>query len=112
MDSVEDDGGTAAHGTEVCAWFDTANVDTPPEGDLPGLFRTVLLFSGPSEMMIRRVRDAKGRELNYEVRKTELVEALGDLDDTQSLILLDRYLRSLESDDDDDGGEGNEENGE
>jgi hypothetical protein len=102
MESVKDDGRTAAHGTEVCAWFDTANVDTPPPGDLPGLFRTVLLFPGPSEMVIRRVRDTKGRELNYEVRKTELVEALGDLDDTQSLILLDRYLRSLESDDDED----------
>jgi hypothetical protein len=101
MDSVKDDGGTAAHGTEVCAWFDTANVDTPPAGDLPGLFRTVLLFPGPSEMVIRRLRDTKGRELDYEVRKTELAEALGDLDDTHSLILLDRYLRSLESDEDD-----------
>jgi hypothetical protein len=101
MDSVKDDGGTAAHGTEVCAWFDTANVDTPPVGDLPGLFRTALLFPGPSEMVIRRQRDTKGRELDYEVRKTELSEALGGLDDTHSLILLDRYLRSLESDDED-----------
>jgi hypothetical protein len=101
MNSVKDDGGGAAHGTEVCAWFDAANVDTPPGGDLPGLFRTVLLFPGPSEMVIRRFRDSGGRELDYELRKSELVEALGDLDDTQSLILLDRYLRSLESDDDD-----------
>jgi hypothetical protein len=106
MDSVKDDGEAAAHGTEVCAWFDTANVDTPPVGDLPGLFRTVLLFPGPQEMVIRRVRDTKGRELNYEVRKTELTEALGDLDDTHSLILVDRYLRSLESDDDDDEEDG------
>jgi hypothetical protein len=98
MDSVKDDGRRPDHGTGVYAWFDTANVDTPPEGDLPGLFRTVLLFPGPSEMIIRRVRDIKGRELDYEVKKTELADALGDLDDTQSLILLDRYLRSLEGD--------------
>jgi hypothetical protein len=104
MDSVKDDGGTTAHGTEVCAWFDVSNVDTPPAGDLSGLFRTALLFPGPAEMVIRRFRDARGRELSYEVRKTELAEALGDLEDTQSMILLDQYLRSMET-------EGEETNG-
>jgi hypothetical protein len=83
-------------GTEVSAWFDTANVDTPPAGDLPGMFRTVLLFPGPAELIIRRLCETGVRNLDYEVRKTELSEALGGLEDTQSLILLDRYLRSLE----------------
>ena len=83
-------------GTTVSAWFDLGNVDTPPVGDIPGMFRTVLLFSGPSDMVIRRRREAPGENINYEVRKTELADALGDLEDTQSLILLDKYLRSLE----------------
>ena len=83
-------------GTTVSAWFDLGNVDTPPVGDIPGMLRTVLLFNGPAEMVIRRVREAPEGRIDYEVRKTELAEALGDLEDTQSLILLDHYLRSLE----------------
>jgi hypothetical protein len=90
-----------ASGTVISAWFDLGNVDTPPVGDIPGMFRTVLLFNGPEEMVIKRLckssSGAPSGDLDYEVRKTELSGALGgDLEDTQSLILLDRYLRSLE----------------
>ena len=85
-------------GTEVTAWFDLGNFDTPPLGDIPGMFRTVLLFEGSAEVMIKRLKEtADERErIEYEVRKTELLDALGDLGDTQSLVLLDQYLRSLE----------------
>jgi len=95
MDSKKAGEGQAS-GTVISAWFDLGNVDTPPVGDIPGMFRTVLLFSGPEEMVIKRLRKAPEGALDYEVRKTELIGALGDLEDTQSLILLDRYLRSLE----------------
>ncbi|MDR1286026.1 MAG: ATP-binding protein [Treponema sp.] len=88
-------------GTEISAWFDMDNVDTPPSGDLPGMFRTVLMFEGPGECIIRRTRAGLGADLDYEVRKTELAEALGNLEDTGSLVLLDKYLRSLEEDDED-----------
>ena len=99
-------GGQAAPvvpGTTVEAWFDLANVDTPPAGDIPGLFRTALLFHGPEEIILKRSR--KGLEgkadLDYEARKTELAEALGgDLEDVSSLVLLGRYLCSLENVDD------------
>ena len=87
-------------GTTVSAWFDLANVDTPPLGDIPGMFRTVLLFEGPGDIVLKRLKEAspgglEGR-IEYEVRKTELADALGGLEDTQSLILMDQYLRSLE----------------
>ena len=82
----------AASGTTVSAWFDLGNVDTPPIGDIPGMFRTALLFNGLKEVMIHRT--VGGR--SYQVRKTELVDALGDLEDSKSLLLLDKYLRSLE----------------
>jgi len=82
-------------GTTVTAWFDSANVDTPPKGDIAGLFRTVLMFDTLAEIVIRRKPEA-GDE--YEVRKSELIEALGSLEDAGSLILLDQYLRSLEND--------------
>jgi len=71
-------------------------VDTPPVGDIPGLLRTVLLFNGPAEMVIRRARQTpRGRD-EYEVRKSELADALGGLEDARSLMLLDKYLRLLE----------------
>jgi hypothetical protein len=79
-------------GTTITAWFDMENVDTPPVGDVPGLFRTVILFPGPGDMCIRRFKG----EVSYEVSKSELAEALGGLEDTTSLVLLDKYLRSLE----------------
>ena len=96
MESSKKTSAEGSSGTQVSAWFDLGNVDTPPIGDIPGMFRTVLLFSGPSEVVIKRRRDALEDFLDYEVRKTELTDALGDLEDTQSLILLDQYLRSLE----------------
>ncbi|GHT70670.1 ATPase [Spirochaetia bacterium] len=91
--------GEGGHGTTVTAWFDMSNVDTPPIGDIPGMFRTIILFTGPDEVHIGRSRKGGVGNLAYEVRKSELIEALGDLEDTQSLILLDQYLRSMEDDD-------------
>ncbi|MDR2551859.1 MAG: ATP-binding protein [Treponema sp.] len=89
-----------APGTTVEAWFDLRNVDTPPLGDIPGLFRSVLLFEGPGEIILKRVRRGGGGEdLDYEVKKTELAEALGGLEDVSSLALLGKYLRSLENED-------------
>jgi hypothetical protein len=86
-------------GTTVSAWFDLANVDTPPRGSVPGLMRTVLLFSGPEDMELRRSLVDGRRECSYEVRKSELLDALGSLEDAGALVLLDRYLLSLEEED-------------
>ncbi|MDR2434730.1 MAG: sensor histidine kinase [Treponema sp.] len=84
-------------GTTASAWFDTGNVDTPPVGDIPGMFRTILMFAGPEDIHIRRSRRRDdGPVLEYEVRKSDLVEVLGDIEDTGSLVLIDKYLRSLE----------------
>jgi hypothetical protein len=99
---VTENSADAGIGTTVEAWFDLANVDTPPVGDIPGLFRTALLFTGPQEIVLKRSRVSasgdlmSGTELDYEVKKTELTEVLGDLEDVSSLVLLGKYLRSLE----------------
>jgi hypothetical protein len=82
-------------GTKVTAWFDSTNVDMPPVGDISGMFRTILMFDTRAEIVIRRKPEG-GDE--YEVRKSELAEALGGLEDAGSLVLLDQYLRSLEND--------------
>jgi len=83
-------------GTTITAWFDSGNVDTPPTGDIPGMFRTILMFDSPAEILFRRRKSRNGNEDNYEIRKSELAEALGGLEDAGSLVLLDQYLRSLE----------------
>jgi hypothetical protein len=88
-------------GTTVTAWFDTGNVDMPPVGDLVCMFRSILMFTGPEDMVIRRRREGKAPgapALEYEVRKSELVDALGDFEDTGALVLLGQYLHSLEYD--------------
>ena len=82
-----------AEGTTVRGRFDLCNVDTPPVGDLPGMFRTILLFLGPDEVVIQRAVDG---ELIYQIKKNELIYSLGPLEDAESLILLDTYLRSIE----------------
>jgi hypothetical protein len=86
-------------GTTVMAWFDMGNVDTPPVGDLSGMFRTILLFQGSGDILVRRFRDDGKRSIHYEVRKSELFDALGDLEDAGSLALLQKYLKSMEEDD-------------
>ncbi len=86
-------------GTVVQGSFDLTNLDSPPVGDVPGLCRTVLLFEGPGEIQLRRSYEGLRGGFSYEVKKTELVDALGSLEDAEALILLDRYLRSLEEPD-------------
>ncbi|MDR2542583.1 MAG: sensor histidine kinase [Treponema sp.] len=80
-------------GTTVTAWFDTGNVDMPPVGDIPGMFRTILMFNSKAEIILRRKKIDNDE---YEVRKSELIDAVGDLEDVGSLVLLGEYLRSLE----------------
>lgn len=84
-------------GTEVTGWFDSGCVDTPPAGDIPGMFRTILMFNSSAEIIIRRsLKPESGAGNEYEFRKSELVEALGSLEDAGALVLLGEYLRSLE----------------
>jgi hypothetical protein len=89
-------------GTIATAWFDTGNVDIPPVGDLVSMFRSIMMFTGPDDIVIRRQRDGEVSgivPLDYEVRKSDLIEALGDFEDVDSLALLGDYLRSMEYDD-------------
>jgi hypothetical protein len=83
-------------GTTVTAWFDMTMPDTPPVGDISGMFRTVILFAGPEEVCIRRSRDTGEGKLSYRINKSELREVLGELEDATALVLLDQYLKSTE----------------
>jgi len=80
-------------GTTVTAWFDINNVDIPPTGDVAGMFRTILMFQGNAEIILRRLKPGD----EYEIRKSEIAEAIGGFEDAGSLVLLKEYLDSLES---------------
>jgi len=89
--------GETTHGTVVECRLDLTNIDTPPLGDVPGYFRQILTFAGTYEMIIRR----KTPLLEYEVRRSELLDALGlseagSFEDVNALSLLGQYLESCE----------------
>lgn len=99
IQGVEQAGGEYAieskkgRGTRVSFRFPADNPDTPPEGDLPSLFLSLLALPGDHEMLIRRTRrDRTG----YELRRSELAEAVGGLERGDSLLLLRDYLVSQE----------------
>ncbi len=82
-------------GTEFGFRFPSAGVDTPPLGDLPGFFLMALCFDGDYELVIRR----RGPGVRYELRRSELREAVGDLTDAGALVLAEAFLRSQEEPD-------------
>lgn len=85
-------------GTVVECSFDRTNIDTPPVGDVTGYFWHILTFDGQYEMIITR----KSPVLNYTVRRSELLEALGlsetgCFEDVNALSLLKQYLEGCET---------------
>jgi hypothetical protein len=83
-------------GTTFTVWFDTENIETPPVGDVSIVFRKALLHPDPKEVIIRRLRRTGTGDVHYEIKKSEISDAVGGFNDPQSLTLLSTYLRSME----------------
>ena len=83
-------------GTTVTMQFDLSNIDTPPIGDVPELFRQILTFSGTFEMIIFRQK-TQLPALEYTLIRSEIIEALGGFDTAKNLALLRLYLESQET---------------
>ncbi len=81
-------------GTEVRFSFPASSIDSPPLGDVVSLFVALLGMAGSCEVTLRRTRARDG--LSYEVKKSELVEAVGDLASASSLSLVRQFLASQE----------------
>jgi hypothetical protein len=81
-------------GTKVDFSFPSACVDSPPTGDIPSLIAGLLCLPGTHEMIVRR----KGPRGSYELRRSEISEAVGGLERASSLALLNDYLHSQEFD--------------
>ena len=81
------------HGTRVGLDVPADHVDLPALGDLVDCFAFVLALDVP-EIEITRETDASA----YRMRRSELVDALGDLSEVGALVLLREYVQSQEDD--------------
>ncbi len=81
-------------GTEVRFFFPSNSVDSPPLGDVGQLFSALISLAGNAEMRLRRTRSRDG--LKYEITKSELEAAVGDLGSAASLALVRQFLASQE----------------
>lgn len=83
-------------GTGLKFSFNSAHVDTPPMGDISGMILQALMFDGDFELEFDRKYEKNGAAEGYFLKRTELIEVLGDLNDADSLILAKQFLRSQE----------------
>lgn len=101
IQAVEQAGGSweirsrKGEGTRVAFSFPAEGLDTPPMGDLPGFFLSAMCFDGEYELEAKRRDQARG--LEYEVRRSEIIEAAGDLGDAGSIAAVREYLASCEA---------------
>lgn len=93
-------GGTAAIkskegvGTTVTFNADPTNVDLPQFGNFTMAAVTLMAYGYEGNVKIER--SINGR--SYSVSRDELTGALGDLNDTENLVLLKKFITSLEED--------------
>jgi len=84
-------------GTTVTARFNLEHWDTPPLGDLPATLGQLMALGGDYEAnVVRRLTGKRGTG-SWESKRSELLGALGSLEDLESLTLLREYFRSLET---------------
>lgn len=79
-------------GTRLGVTAPRSHWDLPPIGNLAVVFQQSLCFAGDYEMVINRRRD----EADYSMRRSEVVDALGELDTAGSRVLLKDYIESQE----------------
>ncbi len=103
--TVEQTGGSwkiesSERGTTVTMEFNLAHIDTPPLGDVVLLFRSLFVTCTNEKSMlltIHRTKKTARADTGYTVTSAQLVDVLGNLETAENLLLLERYLRSLEN---------------
>ena len=79
--------------------FNLQNIDTPPLGDVSGMFRQLLLFKNQNpdyELKISRKKQTAAVKKKYDLSRNQLKEILGDLENGKNLMLLGDFLKSQE----------------
>jgi len=83
---------TPGKGTRVAFTLDARHLDTPPFGDLPETLLGLMTFGGAYDLILTRTTPND----RYRVSRGELIEALGNLEEIDNLILARDYVRSQE----------------
>jgi Histidine kinase-, DNA gyrase B-, and HSP90-like ATPase len=85
-------------GTIVSFSFPAGHIDTPPVGDLGSALAMLMLKQGDFEAVIERLNGRGSDERSYRITRTELIEALGELESLDSQRLVRRFMASHEED--------------
>lgn len=83
-------------GTRLSFCLPAGHIDTPPLGDIGGTYTAVLVKPGEFEAVLEHRRSDGGRNRSYRVLRTELIEALGELESVASQRLVRQFLASHE----------------
>ena len=83
-------------GTEVQATFNLEHWDTPPLGDLPATLGQLMALGGDHEVVVQRTLSGPKAIRSWEAKRSELLEALGNLEDLGALTLLREFFRDAE----------------
>lgn len=102
VQTIKETGGTfnisseVNKGTKIVTSFDLCNIDTPPIGDIPSTL--LALISSPQAQEFECVRDIKTvkGESSYNINRTELIDILGDIENSGNLFMLREFIRSQE----------------
>jgi hypothetical protein len=83
-------------GTTLEFGFSLNHLDAPPLGRLEKTFLSGFLFSGDHELVVHRNLRGKKGTAGYTVSRRELIDALGGLEGSDSLLLARDFLRNQE----------------
>ncbi|MCL2294066.1 MAG: sensor histidine kinase [Spirochaetes bacterium] len=96
-------------GTKVEFSFDTSNIDTPPEGDISFAVLQAMMFDGDYELEFVRTQSPELVSGNssegslggsghdqYVIKRSELLDVLGDINSAESINLARQYFKSHE----------------
>ncbi len=81
-------------GTRLNYSFAADNLDLPPMGDIAEMTAMLFNYPGDYDLVFTHVKGAK----SYEIARSELVAAVGSLEDVEGLSLARDFLRSQEED--------------
>jgi hypothetical protein len=96
--TAEISGGTAVIeseedvGTTITFQLDPTHVDLPMFGNFTTATVSLMTYGFDGNLTVQRSLEEK----SYEISKNELIEALGDLNDLESLTLLKQFITSQE----------------
>ncbi len=82
-------------GTRLSFSFPAEGLDTPPLGDVAGMLLSSMCFDGNYELIAHR-RTSSG-DIDYEIRRSEILEAVGTLTDAGALVSVQEFLASQEA---------------